>query len=438
MFSRGPLGRVAPVLDGGVLGRQAEGVEADGVEHVVAPHAQVAGQRVTDGVDAGVAHVHGAGGVREHLQHVARLGVRPAPGPEDAGLVPALLPARLDRLRLVAFVHRHGWAILADAPPVVCSGARHAPSPVPGPRTARASGHGPPPSARAILSPSRPAPEPPHVPARLRRRHRPARGPGGHPPRLALQPRAPPGSSTSSRSGTAPGSSSAWSSRGTSRPRSSRRPTTCPRRPAWPSPAWSRRTSARPSATSSTSADLTGGGAGRRPSSPSATRSTASPSSWSSATSGSAPSGSTVILRVRAQRGEGHPRLLRRPRLHPGRRAHLHPRRLRGDHHALRGPLLRPRQGLPDPVRPALHGGGRHGARQGLLLRPDLPRREVQDPPPPDRVLDGGAGGGLHGPGRRHGADGAVRLLRRPDRPGQAREGAQDGAGAGRGEAART
>ena len=46
---------------------------------------------------------------------------------------------------------------------------------------------------------------------------------------------------------------------------------------------------------------------------------------------------------------------------------------------------------------------GGDGLRQGLLLRPDLPRREVEDPPPPDRVLDGRAGGRLHGPRRRHG-----------------------------------
>ena len=57
---------------------------------------------------------------------------------------------------------------------------------------------------------------------------------------------------------------------------------------------------------------------------------------------------------------------------------------------------------------------GGHGAGQGLLLRPHLPRREVQDPPAPHRVLDGGAGGGLARPRRRHGAHGGVRLLRGP------------------------
>ena len=37
----------------------------------------------------------------------------------------------------------------------------------------------------------------------------------------------------------------------------------------------------------------------------------------------------------------------------------------------------------------------RHGVRQGLLLRSHVPRREIEDAPPPDRVLDGGAGDGL-------------------------------------------
>ena len=47
---------------------------------------------------------------------------------------------------------------------------------------------------------------------------------------------------------------------------------------------------------------------------------------------------------------------------------------------------------------------GAIGVRQGLLLRPDLPRREVEDPPPPDGVLDGRARGRLHRVRRRHGA----------------------------------
>ena len=41
--------------------------------------------------------------------------------------------------------------------------------------------------------------------------------------------------------------------------------------------------------------------------------------------------------------------------------------------------------------------------RQGLHVRPDVPRRELQHAAPPGRVLDGRAGDGLLRPGRQHG-----------------------------------
>src|SRR3989449_1083811 len=39
---------------------------------------------------------------------------------------------------------------------------------------------------------------------------------------------------------------------------------------------------------------------------------------------------------------------------------------------------LRPRQGLPRPDRPALRRGGGGRAREGVLLRPHVPRRKVE------------------------------------------------------------
>ncbi len=76
------------------------------------------------------------------------------------------------------------------------------------------------------------------------------------------------------------------------------------------------------------------------------------------------------------------------------RLADPHAGRLRGDLDPVRDRLLR-RQGLPLAVRPALPRAGGRGVRQGLLLRADLPRREVEDPAPPDGVLDGRARGRL-------------------------------------------
>ena len=47
--------------------------------------------------------------------------------------------------------------------------------------------------------------------------------------------------------------------------------------------------------------------------------------------------------------------------------------------------------GVPDAKRTAVQRGQRHGARPRLLLRADVSRREIEDAPPPDRVLDGRA-----------------------------------------------
>ena len=52
-----PGGSLRVVLDGGVLGGQAKGIEADGVQHVVAAHASLTGHGIADGVVARVAHV---------------------------------------------------------------------------------------------------------------------------------------------------------------------------------------------------------------------------------------------------------------------------------------------------------------------------------------------------------------------------------------------
>src|SRR5205823_2067208 len=88
-------------------------------------------------------------------------------------------------------------------------------------------------------------------------------------------------------------------------------------------------------------------------------------------------------------------RILRHPRLHPHRPTNPHPQRLRRNLRALRDGLLRRRQGLPHPIRSALHRSHRPRSRQGLQLRPHLPRRKIQNPPPPHRVLDGRTRGSL-------------------------------------------
>ena len=85
------------------------------------------------------------------------------------------------------------------------------------------------------------------------------------------------------------------------------------------------------------------------------------------------------------------------PRLHPG---HDEPAaRQQGRGRFLQGLL---RQGsVPDRVRPAQRRGLLPGAVEGLHLRPDLPRRELQHHAPPGRVLDDRAGNRLRRPRRR-------------------------------------
>ena len=129
----------------------------------------------------------------------------------------------------------------------------------------------------------------------------------------------------------------------------------------------------------------------------------------------------SAILRVRAEIMSGRRRILRYQRIYPHRPAHPHPRRLRRHLHALPRRLLR-RPRLPHPVRPALYRVHRPRPGQGLQLRPHLPRREVQDPPPPHRVLDDRARGRLLRPRRPHAAGRKLHLAHRPVRPREPRQ----------------
>src|SRR5438046_2756137 len=61
-----------------------------------------------------------------------------------------------------------------------------------------------------------------------------------------------------------------------------------------------------------------------------------------------------------------------------------------------------------------------------LLLRADLPRREVEDAPAPHRVLDGGAGGGVRGAPGSSRPGGGLRRRPRGAGPGPLPRRAQD------------
>ena len=96
-----PSGSLRVVLDGGILGRQAKGVKADGMQHVVAAHTGLTGHGIADGVVARVAHVQVARRIREHLEHILLgLAVVGVDG-KEVGVLPGLHPPGLNGLRVV-------------------------------------------------------------------------------------------------------------------------------------------------------------------------------------------------------------------------------------------------------------------------------------------------------------------------------------------------
>src|ERR1019366_8132829 len=87
--------RMCPGLDGGVLGREAEGVEPEGTEHSLAQHGLIANGQVTEGVGPHVPLVGRARWVRVHAQRVElfpRIVVVDLVGPL---VLPVLLPLLL-------------------------------------------------------------------------------------------------------------------------------------------------------------------------------------------------------------------------------------------------------------------------------------------------------------------------------------------------------
>ena len=100
-----PLARRGLVLNRCIFRRQAKRIPPHGMEHVVAVHPHVAGQRIADGVVAHMPHVQRARGIGKHFENVIFLLSRAGlGGVERRILPPALEPLRLDTLRVVALV----------------------------------------------------------------------------------------------------------------------------------------------------------------------------------------------------------------------------------------------------------------------------------------------------------------------------------------------
>ena len=105
-------GGVDVVLDGIVLGRQAESVPADREEHVIALHAALAGDDVHCRVAARMADVQTrAGGIRELDQRVEFRLFMAGFRLKAMGVLPFLLPFQLNLFGIVGFAH--GFFLLA-------------------------------------------------------------------------------------------------------------------------------------------------------------------------------------------------------------------------------------------------------------------------------------------------------------------------------------
>ena len=98
----GPLLRMDLLFHRGILGRQAEGVPAHGVQNVEAPGALVAGDHVALRVVAHVAHMDAPRRIGEHLEHVVLGPGAIHDGAERLAGVPDLLPPGFGFVEIVA------------------------------------------------------------------------------------------------------------------------------------------------------------------------------------------------------------------------------------------------------------------------------------------------------------------------------------------------
>ena len=89
------------VLDGGILGRQPESVPAHGLQHVLTLHALIAGNHITDGVVAHMAHVQPPARVGKHAQAIEFFPCLVLADFERLLVMPAALHDGLDARRFV-------------------------------------------------------------------------------------------------------------------------------------------------------------------------------------------------------------------------------------------------------------------------------------------------------------------------------------------------
>ncbi len=110
----GPLGRCDVVVDGGVFSRHAESVPAQGLQNILAQHALVAGDHVTNGVVAHMTHVQLAARVRKHRQAIESVLAWLFTDFKRLLLIPERLGGGFDFTGLIEFVHGYFLLRISD------------------------------------------------------------------------------------------------------------------------------------------------------------------------------------------------------------------------------------------------------------------------------------------------------------------------------------
>ncbi len=106
--------RMRAGLDGILLGGQAEGIPAHGMQDIEAAHALVAREDIGGGVALGMADVQaGAGRIGEHVEDVVFRLVGDIGRAEGLVFFPVALPARFDDLGVIGRHEREPLRIIA-------------------------------------------------------------------------------------------------------------------------------------------------------------------------------------------------------------------------------------------------------------------------------------------------------------------------------------
>ncbi len=101
----GPFSRCHMMLDRRIFSRQAERIPAHRLHHILAQHALIAADHITDGVISDMPHMQLATGIWKHRQAIVLLLIRLLADNKSLLLIPQLLSIRFTGFRVVMLIH---------------------------------------------------------------------------------------------------------------------------------------------------------------------------------------------------------------------------------------------------------------------------------------------------------------------------------------------